>query len=388
MSALRDTYAITDSIQYRLRAAGALLGVSDNTLRGYSDTSGLEIRRASEINPDSPAVRVFDIATLFKMAAWRRAQGLSKALGGAGPLTIAVDVIKGGTGKSTTTVELGLHLALMGMRVLLIDLDPQANLTQMMGYEADLTLQEAPEYKLTSAAIVTGTFASVMIPFIERQRGTLRLREPDSVDFIKRPFGDAGPALIPADTFIGDLEQAIGSAKGHRELFFRQMIEASLAGQVPGLDVKQFDVILFDCPPSISFCSTNALAAADIVVSPIKLDSFSVKGLTKLMSELQGLDSTYHIRPELIILPTHYAPNLARIGRMQSQLTIYKQYLAPSAISASEEFPKSLDAYLPLSLQKPTVNAAKEYRVFSEYVLSRPHKIVQERSKCFNPRPD
>ncbi len=370
----RDTYAVTAGLDYRLRAAGALLGVSDNTLRTYADTSGLAVRRASDINPAAPSVRLFDLETIFQLAAWRRSTGLFKGPAvESGPVVITVDVIKGGTGKSTTTAELGLHLQLMGLRVLLIDLDIQANLTQMYGYEADLTESEAQDYYLTPRAIVTGTFASVMLPFLERTR-TGNTRWPDQTSYVKRPFGESGPALIPADTFLGDLEQGIANAKGPRELFFRKFLEAAKNGQVPGFDATQYDVILFDCPPSISFTSTNALSAADFVISPIKLDSFSVKGLSKLVSELNMLDQTYQVRPELIILPTHYAPNLARIGRMQSQLTGYKDYLAPCAISASEEFPKGLEAYLPLALQKPTISATKEYRVFAEHMYT---KIVK-----------
>lgn len=375
----RNTYAVTDNLQYRLRAAGALLGVSDNTLRTYADSSGLDVRRASDTNPDSPAVRIFDVPTLFQLAQWRRQQGLSKSPAQGELVVITVDVIKGGTGKSTTAGELALHLQLAGFRVLLIDLDTQANATQMYGYEADLTLDEAAEFNLSEEAIVSGTFANVVLPYIDRIRGALSLRA-STTDVIKHPFGAAGPALIPADTFLSDLEQALGNAKGQRELYFRRLIAESQRGAVPGFDTRQFDVIVFDCPPAVSFCSTNALAAADIVVSPIKLDSFSVKGLTKLMSELKSLDDTYKLQPELVILPTHYAPNLARIGRMQTQLNVYKSMLAPSSISASEEFPKSLDFYLPLSLQKPTSAPAKEYKVFSEYIFNKVLKIAAEKS--------
>ena len=56
---------------------------------------------------------------------------------------------------------------------------------------------------------------------------------------------------------------------------------------------------------------------------------------------------------------------------MQSQLNTYRNLLAPNVISASEEFPKSLDAYLPLTLQKPTSNASKEYKMFAEFVHSK-----------------
>lgn len=368
---MRDTYAQTDVLEHRVKAAAALLGVSENTLRTYTVDSGVEVRRASDRNPKSPAVRLFDADTIFRLCAWRREQGLLKLPNRTGPSIFTVDVIKGGTGKSTTTAELGIHLQLLGLRCLLIDLDIQANLTQMLGYEADLADNEAEDYGLTRQAIVRNTLAAVMIPFIERdKRGTV-IKYPDPNDLIKKPFGEDGPHLIPSDTFLGDMEQAIANAKGPREMFFRKFIEASKAGLIPGLDLNQYDVVLFDCPPSISFSSTNALAAADYVISPIKLDSFSVKGLSKLVSELNMLEETYQVRPELIILPTHYSPSLTRIGRMQQQLSAYRDSVSPISISLSEEFPKTLDSYLPLTLQKPTIAAATEYRSFAEYMLGK-----------------
>ena len=370
----RDTYATTSNLMYRLRAAGALLGVTDNTIRGYADTAGIHIQRASDIQPGAPSVRVFSPDTLFQLAQWRRSMGYVKGpAAGAGPIVVTVDVIKGGTGKTTTAVEISLHLQLLGLRVLLIDMDIQANATQIMGYEPDLTMDEAIAYDVNENAIVTDTFASILLPFLERtsRGGALNLRQPSGPEIVKKPFGPFGPHLIPADTFLSDIEQALANAKGQRELYVRQLLAASRDGSVPGFDVNAYDVIVFDCPPNVSFTSTAALAAADIVVAPIRLDAFSVKGLTRLMREIDGLAEAYKIRPELIILPTHYAPQLARIGRMQTQLNQYRDLLAPNVISASEEFPKSLDSYLPLSLQKPTSNPAKEYKLFSEHVHGR-----------------
>lgn len=375
--ALRSTYAITSGLQYRLRAAGTLLGVTDNTLRGYSDNAGVEVKRASDYSPGAPKVRVFLPETLFELAQWRRAQGYIKGPpAGSGPVTIAVNVIKGGTGKTTTAVELAVHLQLMGLRVLLIDIDIQANSTQLMGYEPDLTMDEAAAYEVNADAIVQDTFASILIPYLDRSRGSLALRAPLSSSVIKKPFGEYGPHLIPADTFLGDVEQALANAKGQRELYIKQLIESSKDGSIPGFDASAYDTILFDCPPHVSFTSTSALAAADFVVSPIRLDAFSVKGLVKVMSEIESLYEAYKLRPKLIILPTHYSPHLARIGRMQTQLNKYRDMLAPNVISASEEFPKSLDHYLPLSLQKPTSNPASEYRLFAEFMFGKIYEFA------------
>jgi cellulose biosynthesis protein BcsQ len=366
---MRSTFALQEDVIYRLKAAAALLNISENTLRNHLRDSGLEIQRANKKNPASPAVRLFNIADVFKLARWRREQDLVKKVS-AEPVVIAVDLIKGGVGKSTTAGELGIQLGLLGYRVLMIDLDVQSNLTQLMGYESDLTIDEAAEHGLSDDAIVTGTFATICTQFMDSKNGRGN-KMGNVANVIKRPFGAHGPALIPSDTFLGDLEQAFTYAKGNRELVFRTLFKESAAGDVPGFNVNEYDFIIFDCPPSISFSSTNAIAAADVVIAPIRMDSFAVKGLSRLVSEINGLgERSPEVRPQLLILPTHYSTNITRVSRMQQQLQAYKGNLSPTVISASELFPKTQENYLPLTLQMPTAGPVGEYRLFTEFLLS------------------
>lgn len=374
---MRSTFALQDDVVYRLKAAAALLNISENTLRNHLRDSGMEIQRANKKNPASPAVRLFTIADIFRLAQWRREQELVKRIS-SGPIVIAVDLIKGGVGKSTTAGELGVQLSLLGYRVLMVDLDVQSNLTQLMGYESDLTVDEAAQHDLNEDGIVTGTFATVCTQYMESKsgRGT---RMESVAGLIKRPFGTHGPALIPSDTFLGDLEQAFTYAKGNRELVFRNLFKDSAAGQVPGLNVADFDFVIFDCPPSISFSSTNAIAAADLVIAPIRMDSFAVKGLSRLVSEINGLaERSPEVRPQLMILPTHYSTNITRVSRMQQQLQAYKTNLSPTVISSSELFPKTQENYLPLTLQQPTAAPVAEYRLFTEFVLSVTGKLAKK----------
>ena len=366
---MRSTFALLDDVVYRLKAAAALLNISENTLRNHLRDSGMEIQRANKKNPASPAVRLFTIADVFALAQWRREQDLIKKVP-FGPVVIAVDLIKGGVGKSTTAGELGIQLALIGYKVLMIDLDVQSNLTQLMGYESDLTIDEATQNDLNEDAIITGTFATICAQYMESKSG--RGTRMEDVSFvIKYPFGPHGPALIPSDTFLGDLEQAFTYAKGNRELVFRNLFKDSAAGNIPGLNIADYDFIIFDCPPSISFSSTNAIAAADLVIAPIRMDSFAVKGLSRLVSEINGLsERSPEVRPQLLILPTHYSTNITRVSRMQQQLQAYKSNLSPTVISTSELFPKTQENYLPLTLQLPTSAPVSEYRLFTEFLLS------------------
>jgi chromosome partitioning protein len=367
---MRKTFAITDDCVYRLKAAAALLGISENTLRSYIKDSGIDanIKRQSAENPLAPAVRIFSLENIFQLAAWRREKGLVKEASSS-PVYIAVEIIKGGVGKSTTAAELGIQLQLSGFKVLMIDLDVQASLTQLMGYESDLEQTEAEAHDLDLEAIINGTFLDLVKPFTENTRpGPIRME--DASQFIKYPFGAYGPALIPADTYLGVLEHVINATRD-REIVFRSFFEASSEGRIPGLNVNDYDFVLFDCPPSVSFTASNAIAAADYVVAPVKMDSFGIKGVSLLINEINIIERKVKQRPDLIILPTHYSTNIARVLRMLQRLQDYKESMPNLNISASELFPRSQEYYLPLTLQQPTAAPVKEYRNFTDYIIER-----------------
>ena len=379
----RSTYAHTDNLKYRLRQACQLLGVTDNTLRTYADNAGIQIKRANESNPRAVASRVFEPDTLFQLAQWRRAQGWSKAPAGQGPVIIVVDVVKGGTGKTTTAVETAVHLQFMGLRVLAIDLDVQANLTQAFGYEADILDDEIASYGVTQEAVINSTIDNLVTPFLQ----TSTRPSPSAADnskiegLIKKPFGEAGPHLIGANIDLANMETHIANSKGPREMCLRNLFDAATRGEISSLPLSNYDVVILDCPPNVSFTSTAALGAADLVIAPVRMDAFAIKGLIRLMGEIESIDATYKVRPELVILPTHYAPQIARIGRMQAKINQYKDLLAPNVISASEDFPKSLDQYLPLSLQRPSCTATSEYRMFAEFIQGKVLSISAKKGK-------
>lgn len=386
MAEPRDTFAYLGEIEHRLKAAAALLSVSENTLRTMLQECGFEIKRANQNNPDAPAVRLFDIPTIFALAAWRRDKK-PKLLEGKKPVIIAVEIIKGGTGKSTTACEVAVQLQLQGIKVAVFDLDTQSNLTQLFGYEADLEESEAAAYGLTKNAIVQGTFADICLPLLDQERKSRSNPSSQLSDVstaIKRPFGPDGPSLIPSDAFFSDLEVAIGNSRGVRELFFRRVFNLSLEGKVPGLNIGDYDVIILDCPPSVSLVSSNAIAAADIIIAPVKMESFSVKGLSKLVQEKNSLQEAYPADlkdpSELVILPTFYSTNLKRVARMQERMAQYRDSMMPCSISQSEEFPTSIEAYLPLTLMKPTSAPVKEYRMFVDHLIKRIQAVAKRKA--------
>ncbi len=162
---------------------------------------------------------------------------------------LALAMQKGGVGKTTTSLSLGAMLAERGRRVLLIDLDPQANLTQGLGVDP-----ASLEY-------------SVYEVLLNPERGTAFATMPTR----------AGPDLIPSSLDLAGAELELAGKVG-RELLLRKALRASRA---------QYDYILIDPPPSLGIFSLNALAAADHVLVPMQLHAYALKAMPQLEQTIE-----------------------------------------------------------------------------------------------------
>ncbi|EFO80547.1 cobyrinic acid ac-diamide synthase [Oscillochloris trichoides DG-6] len=163
--------------------------------------------------------------------------------------TFAFAMQKGGVGKTTTTLSLGTMLAGRGHRVLVIDLDPQANLTQGLGVQPDNL-----EY-------------SVYEVLLNPERG---------VEFATQPTS-AGVDLVPASLDLAGAELELAGKVG-RELLLRKALRATQTA---------YDYILLDPPPSLGIFSLNALAAADQVIVPLQLHAYALKAMPQLEATIE-----------------------------------------------------------------------------------------------------
>ncbi|MBA2271055.1 MAG: ParA family protein [Verrucomicrobiota bacterium] len=163
---------------------------------------------------------------------------------------IAVANQKGGVGKTTTAVNLGCAVAQRGYRVLLIDLDPQGNATSSFG------LQELEGESLYDPLIGGVPAAEKVLP--------TRLN---------------GMFIIPADLDLAGAEIEIARGENHLT-----RLSETLA---PFRRDKTFDFIFLDCPPSLGILMTNALAAADELLTPIQCEFFALEGLVKIVRVIQ-----------------------------------------------------------------------------------------------------
>ena len=170
--------------------------------------------------------------------------------------TIAIVNQKGGVGKSTTAVNLGAGLVRQGKRVLLIDADSQANLTEMLGW------QQPDELSPTLSTMLERIISDRPI---EPQNGILHHKE--------------GMDLLPANIELSGLEVSLVNTMSRETVLRTYLNEIK----------RQYDYILVDCSPSLGMLTLNALTAADRVIIPVQSHYLPVKGLEQLLRTVSNL---------------------------------------------------------------------------------------------------
>ena len=252
---------------------------------------------------------------------------------------IALANQKGGVGKTTTTVNLGVGLAAQGKKVLVVDADAQGNLTDSLGFK------EPDSLPVSLATLLTKTM----------------LEEPYEPDEGILPH-EEGISLMPGNIELSAIEVSLVNTMS-RETVLRTYINA----------VKdKYDYVLIDCMPSLGMMTINALAAADSVIIPVQAHYLPAKGMTQLLQTIARVRK--QINPKLTIdgvlltmvdTRTNFAKDISFVLRRDygDKLRVFQTEI-PLSIRAAETSAqgKSIYAFDPHGL------AAKAYQAFTKEV--------------------
>jgi len=248
---------------------------------------------------------------------------------------------KGGVGKTTTTMNLGAALARSGRRVLLVDSDPQANLTSYLGvtpgagdWETTRTLDEV---YLAKRAIDSSA----------------------KCDFTAKT-NHAGIQLVAAEKTLSGVELYLLS-RSDKELILSRFLQ-SLA--------EQYDDILIDTPPSVGLLTLNALCASDAVLIPVQPEFFSLEGIVKIRETIETVRGRWNSKLGILgVLPTQVSNRRTLTGEVLEALKnelgdlLFSQSIHDnSAVTESSGHGKSVLDYDRSSRgAKDYINAAHEY---------------------------
>ena len=255
------------------------------------------------------------------------------------PYVIAFANQKGGVGKTTSCVNIASCAAAMGQKVLLIDSDPQGNSTSGVG--------------ISKRQLQNTTYE-------------LLIDEVDPKDcVIETAFENL--SVVPATINLAGAEFDLFDAE-HREGRLRRFIEKC----------DGYNLIVIDCPPSLSMLTINALTAANSVIIPMQCEYYALEGLTQLMGTIKRVKSSYN--PTLTVLGiiiTMYNGRLNLSTAVMNELKkYYKDKLFTTIIPRSVKYSEAPGYGEPINYHDKYSKANESYVKLTEEILDRIGLII------------
>jgi len=249
-------------------------------------------------------------------------------------LKIALSSQKGGVAKTTTSLSLGAALAEQGRSVLLIDLDPQANLTQSLGIDPDALRRMIGDVLLDQATLLS----------VSRESSVFNLD------------------LVPANNGLLVLDKV---------LYGRQGYEFRLKTQMQSLNGGYYDVVIFDCPPAFGTLTMNALTAADLLIIPVSCDYYSVRSLRTYLDliRLVNRNTNPDLKYRLLVTMFDRRNRVSHIILEQLKRA-YESALFNTAISIDVRLRESPIFGKPITQYAPAARSAQEYRALAAELMA------------------
>lgn len=259
----------------------------------------------------------------------------------AGPRIIAVANQKGGVGKTTTTINLGSALAELGLRVLIVDLDPQGNASTGLGVipeDRDLTTYEL-------------------------------LLDDVALDEVIQPSSLENLYIIPATVDLSSADIELIANEKRSFLLHDSLRQAAI-------DAYQLDYILIDCPPSLNLLTVNAMVAAHSILVPLQSEFFALEGLSQLMMTIREVrqSANPNLRIEGVVLTMYdKRNNLSQQVEMDARDNLGDlvfQTMIPRNVRVSEAPSYSM----PVTEYDSSSTGAKAYRNLAVELVNKSRK--------------
>ncbi|HJM74413.1 MAG TPA: ParA family protein [Dehalococcoidia bacterium] len=250
-------------------------------------------------------------------------------------LVVAITNQKGGVGKTTTTVSLAAALAHRQHRVLIVDIDPQANATSAAGVEVGVDAGAGGIYAaLIDETPLGGLVVATVTP---------------------------GLSLIPSSPDLAGAEVELTSVIA-REYRLKRTLEAVR---------DNYDFVLIDCPPSLGLLTVNALAAADEVIIPVQTEYLALEGLGHLMQTIElvrdGLNTELRVRG-IVLTMFDARTNLAR--QVETEVREHFDNTFHAVIPRSIRLSEAPSHGVPIQSYDPLSAGARAYDALADELLN------------------
>ena len=258
---------------------------------------------------------------------------------------LAITNQKGGVGKTTTTINLAAGMAQAGLRVLLVDLDPQGNATMGSGVD---------KRALTSS--IYQVLLEIADPASSRQKAT-----------------HGGFDVLGANRELAGAEIELVNLS-HRE----DRLKHALARLAP-----EYDYILIDCPPALNLFTVNALAAADAVIIPMQCEYYALEGLSDLVNTIRMVRN--QLNPRLAIaglLRTLFDPRNTLAQQVSAELQQHfggKVY--DTIIPRNVRLAEAPSHGMPALIYDPGSKGSQAYSAFAKEVIERANRANAEKKE-------